>query len=139
MITLTTQQKDELRKIGISAVYLFGSHAQGTASAGSDLDLAVLFSVSARVKPGANTLPLYEKLYDTFSDSLPGDRDTPMDIVFLQSGVSLELQANVVRNGKLLLDDEPLKRGQYEEQVMIRAADFSPILRMMDNAILERI
>lgn len=138
-IQLNPDQKKELRKSGVMTVYLFGSHAQGTASPSSDVDIAVLLAESLQVKPGTNILPLYQKLFDVFSEYVPSDHDTPIDIVFLQSGVSLELQANVIRFGKLLLDDDPRKRADYEEQVMIRAADFAPILHLMDKAILERI
>lgn len=136
-VSLTTEQERALAEQGVMTVYLFGSFAQGIATERSDIDFAVLMRDAAQVKPEKDILPIYQVLYRILSDVVPGART--VDIVFLQNGVSLELQGNVVRHGKLLMDLEPLKRGAYEEQVMMRAADFAPILRIMDKAILERI
>lgn len=138
-LTKTDQQK--LKKLGVSTLYLFGSHAQGTSGPTSDLDFAILLHDSLRVKPGNDTLPLYQKLYDFLSDFIPPGRNEPttIDIVFLQSGVSLELQANVVKYGKILFDDDPRQRADYEAQVMNRMADLRPLLNIMSQAILERI
>ena len=136
-IQLTTEERERLRENGVMTVYLFGSHAQGIATQNSDIDFGILLHDSSLVKPGKDILPLYQEMYRILSDVHPTSEI--VDIVFLQSGVSLELQANVVRHGKLLMDEVPMKRAAYEEQVMLRSADFAPLLRMMDEAILERI
>lgn len=139
-ISVTQQQKSRLRELGVSSLYLFGSHAQGVAGAASDFDFAVLMQDSSRVHPYADVMPLYQSLYDILTSVLPGvSIDPVVDIVFLQGGVSLELQANVVKHGRLLFDEDPSVRADYEAQVMMRMADLSPIIQAMDKAILQRL
>lgn len=140
-IRLKKTDKNRLRELGVSTLYLFGSHAQDTAGPLSDIDVAVLLHDPVRVKPGISTMPLYLKLYNLLSDLIPpgAAEPTTIDIVLLQSGVSLELQANVVKYGKVLLDDDPRSRADYEAQVMMRMADMRPFLHMMSQATLERI
>lgn len=132
--------KSKLRTLGVVSLYLFGSHAEGVATEKSDYDFAVLMSDASLVKPGRSTQELYQQLYESLAPICLKDvANQVVDIIFLQSGVSLELQANVVEFGKLLLDDDPELRANYEEQVMLRMADIRPILDEMDKTILERI
>lgn len=139
-LTLEKNHLDRLRTLGVSSLYLFGSRAQGIARPNSDYDFAVLLHDASVVKPGKNTLPLYQKFYDLLTDVIPtGSGNLIVDIIFLQSGVSLELQANVVKYGVVLFDEAPRARLDYEQQVMMRIADLRPIIDMMDQAILQRI
>lgn len=139
-IPFTKRDEDSLRKSGVMTVYLFGSRAEGLENELSDYDFAFLLTDSSLVKPGKDVLPLYQKLYEFLSPLCThGAKSDVIDIVFLQSGVSLELQANVVKNGKILFDDNPQKRADYEAQVMMRMADMQPIIRVMDDNIINRI
>lgn len=138
---LTKKQQEHLRKLGVSTLYVFGSHAQGVAGPLSDYDFAVLLEDPTCVKFGVDKMDLYNALYDILTELIPSGRSEPavVDIVFLQSGVSLELQANVVKHGQALFDENPRGRADYEAQVMTRMADMRPIMNMIDKAILERI
>ena len=122
------------------AVYLFGSRADGLENELSDYDFSFMMADSSLVKPGKDVLPLYQKLYEFLDPLCPrSSKNDVIDIIFLQSGVSMELQANVVMHGKLLFDDVPQQRADYESQVMMRAADLEPIIKTMDQIIINRI
>lgn len=139
-LTITKKEQEKLRGFDVCTVYLFGSRAEGIPTELSDYDFGILLNDSLRVKPGHDTTELYQKLFDFLSPLCPRTaKNDVIDIVFLQSGVSLELQANVVSHGKIIFDENPELRAKYEEQVMIRMADIKPILDIMDRAILARI
>lgn len=140
MINLQDDDKNALRKLGVAALYLFGSRAAGVEGPLSDYDFGILLKDSSLVKPGNDTQKLYQALYDFLSPLCPRTLENDViDIIFLQSGVSLELQAHIVRDGKVLFDENPILRADYEAQVMMRMADFQPILNIFDQAILDRI
>ncbi|MBI3335364.1 MAG: nucleotidyltransferase domain-containing protein [Candidatus Portnoybacteria bacterium] len=132
---LSTHIKRQLEQCGVLAVYLFGSHAQGVAGALSDRDIAILLKDSRII--GSNSFPLYEKLYDVFSELFPQDANH-LDIVFLHRA-PLELQFDVIRYGKVIFDASPNDRLDYEERVMLAYADFRPLLEELDQAVLSRI
>ncbi|OGQ44559.1 MAG: hypothetical protein A3H42_06175 [Deltaproteobacteria bacterium RIFCSPLOWO2_02_FULL_46_8] len=135
-ISLSGKQRQRLRDLGVVTLYLFGSRAQGVAGSLSDYDYGVLTSTKGH-KSGDD---LYMALYDFLSPISPRTlKNDVIDIVFLQSGVSLELQANVVEHGVVLFDDDPDLRAEYEAQVMMRMADIRPMLQGIDQAILQRI
>lgn len=139
-IVFTVEQQKKTRKLGVMSIYIFGSRAEGLANELSDYDFGVLLFNPALVKPGMDVLPLYHELYDFFDPLCPRtEKNDIIDIVFLQGGVSLELQANVVKNGKVIFDECPEKRAEYEAQVMLRMADMQPVLKSMDRDIINRI
>ena len=138
-ITFSKIDLKKLKDIGINTIYLFGSRATGKETALSDYDFAILMKNSQTVKPDKSTSTLYQKIYEILSDYCPRTiQNDVIDIVFLQSGVSLELQAHVVKYGKIIFEENPELRAKYEEQVMIRMADMKPILDEMDAAIINR-
>ncbi len=67
--------KAELKKIGVSVVYLFGSRATGRESHTSDVDIGVVLR-----EPIEDTRSSYKVLYELFSAIYPPSR---VDIVFL--------------------------------------------------------
>jgi predicted nucleotidyltransferase len=78
---------------GVVLVYLFGSHAEGTASASSDLDLAVLL-------PGyqLSVGELYLKLITDIQKTINTER---FDLLLLNNA-SPVMQYEVVRSGKVI-------------------------------------
>jgi len=139
-IKFSAKNKKEFRSLGVITVYLFGSRAQSVAGPLSDYDYAVLLAQPSILKNYRAKAHLYDAIYDILSPLSPRTLDNDViDIVFLQSGVSLELQANVVKHSIVLFDDDPDSRADYEAQVMIRFADVKPILHQIDQAILARI
>lgn len=122
--------RQELRRLGVALAYLFGSEAEGVASPLSDVDLGVLFKV-----PPRETNETYLKLYDLFTDLFPGRE---VDIVSLHRA-ALELRGDVVRHGIVLYQTSPDERAAFEERTLLACADFAPVQREMDRAILARM
>jgi predicted nucleotidyltransferase len=108
---------------GADAMWLFGSHANGRATAASDIDLAVLFT---QRPTAAERLELQADL----SQQL----EKPVDLIDLDAA-SPVLAMQVLRHGRLLLDRNPRRRiafasilpSRYEDVRRLRA----PIERMI--------
>ena len=97
--------------------YLFGSIARGEAARGSDLDLAVYF---------ADNRPQFQRklkvdLYMTLSRLLKKD---DIDIVVLNTASNLMLLDEILRQGIVLLDTDPVLREEFELRTLHRAMDF---------------
>ena len=137
IISFNKKINKDLEKKGILAVYLFGSFAEKTNSQISDIDVAILFDnpKGSGLYDRSNTL--YQKIYDILEPVLK-KYASEFDIVFLQKA-SLELQANVVRFGKILFEKNPEKRQDYEERTILEFADFEVIREEFNNAVLARI
>lgn len=128
--------KEELQHLGVDAVYLFGSQAEGVAGASSDIDIGiVLKNPIPRQKP---ITALYNALFHVLHDCFDMSNFRTMDIVFLQRA-SLELQFDVVQHGKVLFESSPDVRMNFEERVVALYRDFKPILKQFNHAVLERI
>lgn len=146
MVQLTDQEQQKLKELGVAALYLFGSRAQGIAGPLSDYDFAVLMR-DAKVTNDAARFHrnLYAPMYDILSDVVGRDDSPPppdghfrnIDIVFLQRDtVPLELRFHVIRHGRTLYDRDPKIRGQFEERTMLAYCDFRPMLDVFDRTIL---
>jgi uncharacterized protein len=124
-------KKEKMKKLGIMAIYLFGSKAEGTSSFKSDIDIGIVIKDTRRLE---NTQSLYNILYREFLTSSPGEQ---IDIVFLQQA-PVPLQYNAVASGKVLYEEDPVKRAEYEESVINHYLDFKPILDYIDSVALLR-
>ena len=134
-IVLSEQQQYDLRALGVKALYLFGSRAQGTAGPLSDFDFGILMNKRGHSRGGK----LYQKLYDVLSPSCPRTLENDViDIVFLRDA-PLELRFHVIRYGKVLLDTDPRARLDFEEKTTLEYCDFRPLLDRQDEAILAAI
>lgn len=139
-IVLTERIRQRLNVARVLALYLFGSRATGHESPASDYDFAVILEDPAILSDTIKKQERYLVLYDILTDAIgPQTAEPVVDIVFLQSDVSLELKAHVIKHGVLLLDRAPNVRANLEAMIMERAADFAPLLQEMDAVILERI
>lgn len=129
-----------MRALGVAAVYLFGSRAYGVESPISDFDFGILMKNQKMVQEG--NLKLYYQLYDVLSSltkpaTLAAD---VIDIVFLDNPrVPFELKLHIVRHGKIIFDDDPRCRADFEAALMLKAADFAPLKEEMSAALLTRI
>jgi predicted nucleotidyltransferase len=103
----------------VMAVYLFGSTARGTARAGSDIDVAVLFDAPP---PRALSGPRL---------ALEGDLEralgTPVDLVALNDA-PVDLRTRVLRDGRLLVERDPSARIAFEVRTRNEAFDLEPVL-----------
>jgi predicted nucleotidyltransferase len=121
--------KTELKKIGVSVVYLFGSRATGKESHTSDVDIGVVLR-----KPIEDTRSSYKILYDLFSAIYPSSR---LDIVYLQKA-SLPLQYFAIKDGKIIFEEDPKSTADYENRVINQYLDFRPVLELFDRVTMKR-
>ncbi len=123
--------KDEIRKLGVSIIYLFGSRAIGRGSTLSDVDIGVVLK---NPPIDADTRALYNKLYGLLSDQYP---ESKLDLVFLQTA-PLALQFFAVKDGKLLFDEDSRYTADYEKRVIQEYLDFRSVLDLFDGVTAER-
>ena len=130
---------DQMQKIArffkkrsdITAVYLFGSLATNTASALSDIDLAILYKTDP-----ADITETRIDLITTISKILGTDN---VDIQVLHSAMSLPLAEQTLKYGKILVDNDPDKRISFENKMRGLVFDFEPYLIQYLDAMEERL
>lgn len=143
-IKFSKKHTNQFKKLGIEVIYLFGSHAQKLNTPLSDVDIGVVFSKPEKYRD--NTLDIYCKLYEIFTEVLPKDylrhrfkiREHEFDIVFLQFA-PISLQFNAIKNSKVLYERDKEKRFQYEEYVMKQRCDLEYFYDLSYKCLLERI
>ena len=123
--------KEELTKLGILIVYLFGSKAIGRGSQLSDVDIGVVCKDPMQDK---DTRFLYNRLYELFSDLYP---HSTLDVVFLQTA-PLALQFFAIKDGKVIFEEDPRFTADYENRVIQQYLDFRPVLDFFDRIAAER-
>lgn len=118
--------KEEFRQLGISIVYLFGSKVTGGANRLSDIDIGVVLK---SLPMSADTRVLYNALYQLFSELYPKSK---IDIVFLQKA-PLSFQYAVIKEGKVLYEENPKMTVDYEYKVVNQYLDFRTYLDFFDR------
>jgi hypothetical protein len=103
----------------VTAVYLFGSTARGTARADSDIDVAVLFEA-----PPPRTLSGPRLVIEGELERALG---APVDLVVLNQA-PVDLRTRVLRDGRLLVDRDPSARIAFEVRTRNEAFDLEPVL-----------
>ena len=89
-INIFADDEKSLQKIGVKALVLFGSRAQGLARSDSDFDFGVIAMDSKEI---------YDQLYNFLSAKI--NKLVNIDIVFLNKA-PLELAAHTAKYGQLL-------------------------------------
>ena len=128
--------KKVLQNLDVEVVYLFGSQAEGTAGASSDIDIGVL--LKKPIPQTESITPIYNALYEIFSDSFDMSNFRVIDIVFLDRA-SLELCFDVIQHGIVLHESSPAIRLDFEDRIAALYRDFKPVLRQFNNGVLEKI
>jgi predicted nucleotidyltransferase len=123
--------KQKLKKLEVSILYLFGSRAAGRGSGLSDVDIGVVLRDPPLERDSRDQ---YHALYTLFSEIFPASR---LDIVFLQTA-PLSLQYVAIKEGKILYEEDPKARADYEHLVINQYIDFRPILDFFDRVTMER-
>lgn len=106
---------------GIAAAWLFGSVARGTARPDSDVDVGVLF----REDPPRN-LAGYRFDLEAELESALG---LPVQLVVLNR-TPADLAIRVLRDGKLLVNQDPSRRIEFEVRTRNEYWDLEPYLRL---------
>jgi predicted nucleotidyltransferase len=114
---------------GLVAAWLFGSTARGTASARSDLDVAVLL----REAPPATLEGLLFDLQFALEERL-GRR---ADVVVLNEA-PVDLVHRVLRDGRLLLERDRSARIRFEVRARNEYFDLLPVLHQYRRALSGR-
>jgi len=111
---------------GIRAVYVFGSTASGNADPESDLDLAVIPSVSS----------VKEKKLDILED-LASHGYCNVDLVFIDED-NLVLAYEAIRQNCLIYAVKDFDRGTTYSNIVRKYLDFEFYLRIQRNAYKQR-
>lgn len=106
--------------VDIVAVYLFGSRARETHSAGSDVDLGVLY----RSAPPARLLGQPFELQAELSSEL----GKPVDLVVMNTA-PVDLVHRILRDGRILLERDRSRRIAFEVKARNEYFDLLPVLR----------
>jgi len=123
--------KDEIKRLEVSIIYLFGSRAVGRGSPLSDVDIGVVLK---NPPVDGDIRALYNKFYGLLSDQYP---ESKLDLVFLQTA-PLALQFFAVRDGKVIFEEDPRYTADYEKRVIQEYLDFRPVLNLFDEVTAER-
>jgi predicted nucleotidyltransferase len=121
----------QLKKLGVAVVYLFGSRSTGQDTPLSDVDIGVVFQA---LHLEEETRAVYQSLFEIFSDQYPSCK---VDIVLLQAA-PLALQYSVLKEGKVLFQEDPIFRADYENRVINQYLDFRPVLDYFDSVAAKR-
>jgi predicted nucleotidyltransferase len=103
----------------IAAAYLFGSVARQTATAGSDVDVAVLF--------GAEPPATLDGLHLDLEADLERAAGTAVQLVVLNRA-PCDLVHRVLRDGRLILEGDPSHRIRFEVKARSLYFDLKPHL-----------
>jgi predicted nucleotidyltransferase len=123
--------KGKFKKLGVFIVYLFGSRATGREMRSSDIDIGIVLKDPPMEE---DTRALYNDLYKILIEMYPSSK---LDIVFLQIA-SLSLQYFAIKEGRVLFEEDPIFRADYENLVINQYLDFRPVLDFFDRVIMEK-
>lgn len=115
------------QRLGLGALWLFGSEAQGAARPDSDVDLAGLFHRSP------DPLELFEVAGD-----LQEVLGRPVDLVDLDR-TSPILAMQVLRHGRLLTDRDPKRRVAFAVRALSLYEDLKILRREVDRGVAARL
>lgn len=136
MLSLNPEQIKKLKNLPVSAIYLFGSQAQGVENALSDYDFGVLLEDARFLKNRKGRNQLYDNLLSIFEVAL--GHPTNIDIVFLDEA-DLVLKFHVLRFGKTLYLANPQHNAKFQETTLLEHADFEPYRRLFEETTFQRL
>lgn len=124
---LTRKTQNNLKKLGVAAVYGFGSQFRKQAHFFSDLDIGVVFTSPQESFQDLGKLVnrLYKVFSDDFDDEVGGIK---LDISLLERA-NPALGMSAVKHGRLLLEIDPVARVNFEESLFKRYNDYKPLAR----------
>lgn len=135
MVKEILSKQDKLAMIfsayGLSAVYLFGSYADGTAKAGSDYDLGLLF----RERPSFEQAVILEmEIAEKVSGILAAEADT-----VILNLASIEMKFIVIKQGVVIYSEDDEFRTDFEDIVIRDYLDFKPFLDTFSREAREAV
>lgn len=119
----------KIESLGVVAILIFGSAADGTFHKGSDIDFAVLFKDrTLLLKEPVN---VYGEIYSEISKNYRGN----LDIVYLHEA-PLSLQFNAVTEGKLLFCADIEFFYEYKDRIVMQYLDFKYFENIFNEALV---
>lgn len=104
----------------VKLAYIFGSRANGEAGPLSDYDFAVYFDLKDKIR----MTDIRFQLSDRLSRELKTDK---IDLVVLNMTESPELKYNIIKDGRVIYEEEPFKV-LFEPRVLNEYFDFRAML-----------
>ncbi len=111
---------------GVLSVYLFGSHATGTAHAESDVDIAVLLERGAY----PTERDRFEARVRLTAEIIARLHQNEIDVVILNDAPPL-FARRIVSHGRRLYCADPEADRAFVSNILLRAADVAPFLWRM--------
>ncbi|GFP22643.1 hypothetical protein HKBW3S44_00581 [Candidatus Hakubella thermalkaliphila] len=108
----------ELERLKVGLVYIFGSQTLGIQTPLSDIDIGIVFFDRKILDDFRMRRKTYTELYDVFADIFPTTLEKELDLVFLQQ-TPLDFQYDGIVKGKILDQRDPKFRVDYEEQILV--------------------
>ena len=121
-----------MRNLNVELALVFGSRADGTAHAGSDTDIGIVFHDESKKKE--NPVDVYSALLDEFRHAFTTEN---IDIVYLKE-TPLSLQYMAVENGRALYQRTESSLADYKEDVLKKYFDFKFFEDIFNQAIISR-
>ncbi|MDQ3516375.1 MAG: nucleotidyltransferase domain-containing protein [Gemmatimonadota bacterium] len=125
---------ENARSLGVQCVFLFGSHAAGTAHAESDIDVAVLLHPDRYRAVGIRD----EERVRLSADLIGALHVNRMDAVILNDAPP-GLARHIVTTGTRVFCPDPEAAHAITRDAMLRAADIDPFLNRMRRIALEHL
>lgn len=113
---------------GIVAVYLFGSHAKGRATAASDVDIAILFE-HRKIPDGQAILDLQEALAGRLHVS-------SVDLVVMNN-INPIMKYQIFRHGRIVLKKDMKQLNSFRVRSLTDYADVKRMRAPIERAILK--
>lgn len=132
-IKFNTAQQNKLKKIGVIAIFLFGSKALKIDGPLSDTDIAILLDKKV---PDDLIFRKSVEYESQIIDILPGIKDIE---VTLLNNAPIGLQTTILREGKLLFNSNPIFLADFRESIMNKAGDLLSFIRHNRREILNNI
>lgn len=120
--------REALDQPGVVAAYLIGSRARGTAGPLSDLDLAVLHSADLDTR---SRLDLRLKL---MADAGAALGTTEIDVLLLNGAPAL-IRHRALREGMVLVDNDPAARVAFYVRTLNDYVDTEPLRQLVSERL----
>ena len=133
-INIGSSYLTKFKELNIAIIYLFGSFAEDKTMPFSDIDIGILLTQEAIADPNIDIGEIYNEVYDILTDIFSSKH---LDIVFLQKA-PLELRFDVITHGQILYESSHEASLDFEEKTMILYADFKPLLKEINDTIINR-
>jgi len=114
----------------VAALYLFGSQAKNKEHDRSDIDLAILFNEKQ------SSIDSFNKLQNYFV-KLSRLIKKEFDLLDMER-VNLLLLFEVLRDGKLLVENHPIKNRNFKAQKLLQFFDFEFILKRCTQSMHDK-